>query len=77
MRRSIRRFEVALVAAITGGWQRCVVIVGVALRALQGDMRACQRKGRRAVIKAGRLPSVRCVAYRAVGWEGGCDVIGA
>ena len=50
-----RTFPVRLVAAVAGGRQRCVVVVGVALRACHRCMRSRQREYR-GVIEARRYP---------------------
>ena len=36
--------EVRLMAAIAGGWQRCVVVIGMALRATYCGVRSSQRE---------------------------------
>ena len=60
---------VSLVAAVTRSRQRCVVVVGVALRAGDRRMRTCQREPRVVVIERRRAPTTRRMADRAVGRE--------
>ena len=57
---------IGLVAAVAGSRQRGVVVVGVALRALQGGVCTREREGRVVVIKGGRAPARGCVADGAV-----------
>jgi len=62
----IRGFvEVALVAAVTGGWQRFVVVVGVALGAGDGGVGPGQWE-HSGVIERRGAPSAGGVAQRAV-----------
>ena len=67
--------KVCLVAAIAGGGQRCVVVVGVALRAGNGDVRAGEREGSVVVIEGGAGPRRCVVAGGASGWEAGRNMI--
>ena len=56
-------------AAITVCWNSCVIVVHMATRARNGDMRASQRECRLAMVKDGAEPSRRCMACIACGWE--------
>ena len=68
--------EIRLMAAVAGRGQRCVVVVGVALRASHRGVGARQREGRGVVIEGGARP-IRCgMACGARGGEAHRDVIG-
>ena len=59
--------KVSLMAPIAGGGQRCVVVIHVALRTLNGRMRAGERETRLVVIERSQRPRSCVVALRAVG----------
>ena len=67
---------IRLVAAVAGGWQRRVVVIGVARRTGNGCVCARQREGRVAVIKGGWAPAARGVADGAIRREPRSNVIG-
>lgn len=71
-----RSVPIRLVAAIAGGWQRCVVVIGVARRAGNGCVCARQRECRVVVIKGGWAPAARGVADGAIRREPRSNVIG-
>lgn len=58
--------EVSLVTSVAGRRQRRVVVVHMALRALNGSMRAGKREARFVVIEIRQRPRSRVVALRAV-----------
>ena len=68
--------EIRLVASVAISRHRCVVVVGVALRARHGSMCAGQRERSFAVIKGGTRPGRRGMARGACGGEVHLDVIG-
>src|ERR1035441_8590031 len=67
--------EIGLVAAVAGGGQGCVVVIGVALGAGERGMSAGEREDR-GVIEGGGSPVGGRVAKCAVGGEAGSYVIG-
>lgn len=75
---------IGLVAAVTRCWQSRVVVIYVARRARNVDMRSGQWEGRCAVIERRSGPRRRCVAgcagrrksYRGMGWSVGPVVVG-
>ena len=69
--------EIRLVASVAIDRHRCVVVVGVALRACHGRMCAGQRERSLAVIKAGTRPGRRRMAGCACGGKIDRDVIGS
>ena len=62
MVRIIRRLIIGLMAAVTVRWQCRVVVVDVALRAGDGNVKASQRERGQVVIKRGRDPCGGVVA---------------
>jgi len=66
--------EIRLVAAVAGGRQRRVVVVGVALRARNSRMRSRQRERGR-VIESGRGPAAGRVAQGTIRGEAGRNMI--
>jgi len=68
--------EVGLVAAVAVCRQRSVVVVYMALRARDADVRASKRERRVVVIKSGLCPRRGVVTGGAGGGESGADVVG-
>jgi len=66
--------EVCLVAPVASGGQGCVVVVDMALRASDGNVRASQRERRVVVIEGGPSPGGCGVASLAGGGETRRDV---
>ena len=71
-----RSVPIRLVAAVAGGWQRCVVVIGVARRTGNGCVCACQWERRVAVIEGGWAQAARGVANGAIRREPRSNVIG-
>jgi hypothetical protein len=59
---TVSRVPIRCVAGIAICRQRCVVVIHVALRARNGYVESCERKGRVVVIEGGRSPRSRVVA---------------
>lgn len=62
--------------AVTGCRQRGVVVVGVALRTGDSDVRSCEWERGVVVIEGRARPGGRVVACGTRGWESGRRVIG-
>ena len=69
MIRICRPIPVLLVASVTGGGKRRVVVIGVALRTLNRCVGSAQRERRVVAVERGRTPATRRMAYRAIGGE--------
>ncbi len=69
VRRIICAGKICLVTAVTGGWKRCVIVVGVALCTGHRSVRTRQRKGCVVVIERCVGPRRGVVTHCAVGRE--------
>jgi hypothetical protein len=67
MRRIVGAVVISLMAAIASGRECCVIVVGMALRAGDRDVRSSQRKLRRAMVKGRGAPAARRMAKGTVG----------
>lgn len=76
MIRVVRSVPVRLVAPVTRCGQGCVVVVRVALQALQRRVRSSQRESRVVVVEGRRAPSTCRVADRAVSRKTRGHVVG-
>ena len=70
-----RPLEIGLMALIAIGIHQLVVAVGVACRALHGDVRTRQREARGTMIECRRVPVGRRVTLRAIMVEIAADVV--
>jgi len=76
VRRARGPVVICLVARVAIGGQRCVIVIGVALRTGNCYVRAGQWEAGRRMIERRGTPSTGGVAYAAIGGEAGSDVTG-